>query len=190
MPGTQDLQDNFIIDTQIIQNFAHLPYSNMNRSCFGNPLNCVICAKIDSSQDYVFQADLSWHQITLGMSTCNKIYSLYKLTYFRLKRCSVVFLLCNVLLRYSNRAYTIFQKSRICSFQEEMVNDFQVLELLWEETETGNRFNIHVQCTCSYIKFTNTALSPPPPSYFYIRPCMYYLPLKVKLKCITLRLIC
>ena len=33
----------------------------------------VIWARIDSSQDYVLQADLSWHQITLGMSTTRSI---------------------------------------------------------------------------------------------------------------------
>ena len=32
----QNLQDNFNIDTQIINNLAHLLYSNMNRSCFGH----------------------------------------------------------------------------------------------------------------------------------------------------------
>ena len=33
----------------------------------------VIWARIDSSQDYVLRADLSWHQITLGMSTTRSI---------------------------------------------------------------------------------------------------------------------
>ena len=39
MPGaqTQHLQNNRNIDTQIIYNFAHLLYSNVNRSCFGHP---------------------------------------------------------------------------------------------------------------------------------------------------------
>ena len=39
MPGSlfQYLQDNLNIDKQIIHNFAHLLYSNVNRSCFGHP---------------------------------------------------------------------------------------------------------------------------------------------------------
>ena len=41
MAGTQsqNLQDNFNIDTHIIHNLAHLLYSNVNRSCFGH-LSC------------------------------------------------------------------------------------------------------------------------------------------------------
>ena len=33
----EHLQDNLNIDNQIIQNIAHLLYSNGNRSCFGHP---------------------------------------------------------------------------------------------------------------------------------------------------------
>ena len=39
MVGTQsqNLQDNFNIDIQIIHNIAHLLYSNVNTSCCGHP---------------------------------------------------------------------------------------------------------------------------------------------------------
>ena len=39
MPGSwfQNLQDNLNIDKQLIHNLAHLPYSNVNRSCSGHP---------------------------------------------------------------------------------------------------------------------------------------------------------
>ena len=33
----QHLQDNLNIDKQIIDNLAHLLYSNVNRSCFVHP---------------------------------------------------------------------------------------------------------------------------------------------------------
>ena len=64
MAGTQaqNIQDNFNIDTHIIHNLAHLLYSNVNRSCFGHP-SC------DLSQD----RQLTWHQITLGMSATRSI---------------------------------------------------------------------------------------------------------------------
>ena len=32
----------------------------------------VICARIDSSQDYILRADLSWNQIPLGIYSLNK----------------------------------------------------------------------------------------------------------------------
>ena len=59
----QNLKDTFNIDTQIIHNLAHLLYSNVNRSCFGHP-SCDLS---------VLRADLSWHQITPGMSTTRSI---------------------------------------------------------------------------------------------------------------------
>ena len=34
----QNLQDNININKQLIHDFAHLLYSNVNRSCFGHPL--------------------------------------------------------------------------------------------------------------------------------------------------------
>ena len=67
--GGQNLQINLNIDKQIIHNLAHLLYSNVNRSCFGHPL----CDLSQDRQDYILQADLSWHQITLGMSTPSSI---------------------------------------------------------------------------------------------------------------------
>ena len=60
----KNLQDNLNIEKQTIHNLALLLCSNMNRSCLD--IAHVIRARIDSSQDYVLQADLSWHQIPSG----------------------------------------------------------------------------------------------------------------------------
>ena len=72
MPGSwlQNLQDNLNIDNQLIHNFAHLLYPNVNRSCLGHPL-CDLSQ--DSPQDYILQSDLSWDQITPRMSTTRSI---------------------------------------------------------------------------------------------------------------------
>ena len=74
MAGTQaqNVQDNFNIDMQIIHNLAHLLYSNVNRSCFGYP-SCDLSQDRQLSGLRFFRADLSWHQITLRMSTTRSI---------------------------------------------------------------------------------------------------------------------
>ena len=73
MPGLrgQNLPNNLNIDKEIINNLAHLLYSNGNRLCLDFPR--VVRARIDSSKDYVLRAYLSWHQIPLGMSTPRSI---------------------------------------------------------------------------------------------------------------------
>ena len=55
----QNLQSNLNIDKQILHNL----HFNYILTGIDNVLDipCVILARIDSSQDYILQADLSWH---------------------------------------------------------------------------------------------------------------------------------
>ena len=72
MPGSwfQNLQDKLNIDKQLFHNFAHLLYSNVNRSCFGHPL-------CDLSQDRQLEGrSLSWHHADPTRDVHTKIFSL------------------------------------------------------------------------------------------------------------------
>ena len=75
MAGTQaqHSQDNFNIDTQIIHNLAHLLYSKVNRSCFGDP-SCDLnqdrqLSGLHPSSWSILASDHTW-------DVHNKIYSL------------------------------------------------------------------------------------------------------------------